>query len=242
MPSKAASKASASKQRPGRYGRRRALLQLALTGALVSGIAAASAGSGVKEPPALKIIAFGDSLTAGYDLPASDAFPAVLEQALRAEGYHVTIINAGVSGDTASGGLARLEWTIADGADGVILELGANDMLRGIEPEVTKPVLDAILAKLNERHIKVLIAGMRATPSFGKDYKARFDAIYSALAEKYHAPLYPFFLDGVMGERALTLKDGLHPNSAGVQRIVKGILPQARGFLDELSRKAAQNE
>lgn len=184
------------------------------------------------------LVAFGDSLTAGYGLPADSALPAVLERALRAEGYAVTIVNAGVSGDTASGGLARLDWSISDGTDGVILSLGANDMLRGIDPDVTSAALDAILARLAQRRIAVLIAGMRASPSLGKAYKARFDAIYPALAEKYKAPLYPFFVDGVAGEPQLKLADGLHPNAAGVARMVEGILPSLRSFLQKLGSKA----
>ena len=190
----------------------------------------------------LKIVAFGDSLIAGFGLPADDAFPAVLERALRAEGYHVAITNAGVSGDTASAGLERLDWAIGDGADGVILELGANDMLRGLDPEVTRSALDSILAKLKERHIKVLIAGMQASPSFGPEYKARFDAIYPALAKKYHAPLYPFFLEAVAGDPSLKLKDGLHPNAAGVQHIVQGIFPSVRALLDQFGAKALRSK
>jgi acyl-CoA thioesterase-1 len=186
-----------------------------------------------------KLVAFGDSLTAGFDLPAEAAFPAVLERALRAEGYAVAILNAGVSGDTASGGLARLDWSIGEGTDGVILALGANDMLRGIDPDVTSAALDAILARLAARRIAVLLAGMRASPSLGKAYKTRFDAIYPALAEKYELPLYPFFLDGVAGHPDLQLADGLHPNRAGVQRIVAGILPSMRSFLQGLGAKAA---
>lgn len=186
---------------------------------------------------AIKLIAFGDSLSAGYMLPADAAFPAALEAALRQEGYRVSIVNAGVSGDTASDGRARLDWTLADGADGVILELGANDMLRGIDPSVTRAALDAILAELKARDIKVLIAGMLASPSLGKDYKARFDAIYPDLAGKYDAPLYPFFLDGVAGQRDLKLADGLHPNAAGVEDIVHGILPSVRAFLRQFDEK-----
>lgn len=181
----------------------------------------------------MKIIAFGDSLTAGYGLAAGAAFPAVLEKALRAEGYLVTIVNAGVSGDTASGGQARLAWALTDGADGVILELGANDMLRGVDPDVTKAALDAILGELKARNIKVLIAGMKAPSNLGQDYKTRFDAIYPALAKKYDAPLYPFILEGVVGEPALKLGDGMHPNPAGVERMVKSILPYVRAFVDQ---------
>lgn len=245
MPSETAPNTAASsrvsQRRPGGYGSRRAFLQLALIALLPCG-KARPALSAAGKTPALKIIAIGDSLTAGYGLAPSATFPAVLEKALRADGYPVTIVNAGVSGDTASSGLAKLDWLIGNGADGVILELGANDMLRGADPELTKAALDAILAKLKKRNLKVLIAGMKATPSFGKDYKARFDAIYPALAQKYDAPLYPFFLDGVRGEPALMLKDGLHPNAAGVERVVEGILPLVRRFLDEFGAKAIRSE
>lgn len=187
----------------------------------------------------LKLVAFGDSLTAGYNLPADAAFPAVLEAALRKEGYRVSIENAGVSGDTASDGLARVAWTLSDGADGVILELGANDMLRGIDPAITKAALDAILTELKGRGTPVLIVGMKASPSLGKDYKARFDAIYPELATKYDAPLYPFFLDGVMGEPSLKQTDGMHPKAEGVQRIVEGMLPSVKEFLRRLSDRSA---
>jgi acyl-CoA thioesterase-1 len=200
-----------------------------------------SAVFAVENARAIKLIALGDSLSAGYMLPADAAFPAALEAALRDEGYHVTIVNAGVSGDTASGGRARLDWTLADGADGVILELGANDMLRGIDPDVTKTALDAILAELKARNVKVLIAGMLASPSLGKEYKTRFDAIYPELAAKYGAPLYPFFLDGVAGEPSLKLTDGLHPNVAGVQRIVQGIIPSIRKLLSQFAGKTGSD-
>ena len=227
------------RSRPGGYGHRRAFLQL--PAALLLGALSWPAWSAT-EPPPLKIIALGDSLVAGFGLAADAAFPAVLEKTLRAEGYHVTVINAGVSGDTASGGQARLDWALGDGADGVILELGANDMLRGVDPEVTKAALDAILGELKARDIKVLIAGMKAASSLGQEYKTRFDAIYPALAKKYDAPLYPFFLEGVASEPALKLGDGLHPNPAGVERIVKGMLPGVRAFVDQFGAKAARSE
>jgi acyl-CoA thioesterase-1 len=179
----------------------------------------------------VRIIALGDSLTAGYMLPADAGFTAVLQQALRRDGYDVTIGNAGVSGDTAEDGLARIDWALADGADGVILELGANDMLRGLKPEVTRHSLEAIMDRLAQLKIKVLIAGMRASPSLGEDYKQAFDRIYPELAAKYKAPLYPFFLQGVATDKSLTLADGLHPNAAGVKKIVAGILPTVESFI-----------
>ncbi|MCI0465576.1 MAG: arylesterase [Beijerinckiaceae bacterium] len=194
------------------------------------------------ETAPIRIVALGDSLTAGHGLPEGDSFPAKLETVLRASGYNVTIVNAGVSGDTASGGLARLEWAIGDGADGVILELGANDMLRGIDPSVTKAALDSILAKLKARKIKFLIAGMKATPTLGPEYKTRFDAIYPALAKKYGALLYPFFLEGVTAEPSLNQGDGLHPNSAGVAHIVAAIFPTVRAFLAQYGASGAKQE
>lgn len=228
------------RSRPATYGHRRAFLQL--SAALLLEALVGPARPAAKETAPLKIIAFGDSLVAGLGLAADAAFPAVLEKTLRAEGYHVRIVNAGVSGDTASGGQARLDWALADGADGVILELGANDMLRGVDPAVTKAALDAILGELKARNIKVLIAGMKAASSLGQDYKTRFDAIYPALAKKYDAPLYPFFLEGVAGEPALKLGDGVHPNPAGVERIVKSILPDVRAFVDQFGAKAARRK
>jgi acyl-CoA thioesterase-1 len=179
----------------------------------------------------LKLIAFGDSLSAGYMLPDAAAFPNVLEKALRADGFDVSVVNAGVSGDTATGGAARLAWTLGDGADGVILELGANDMLRGTDPAVTEAALDGMLATLQARGIKVLLAGMLATPSLGRDYVQKFEAIYPHLAKKYDVPLYPFFLEGIATEPGLKLADGLHPNPAGVEVIVKNILPSVETLL-----------
>ncbi len=228
------------RSRPGGYGHRRAFLQL--PAALLLAALSCPARPAAKETPPLKIIAFGDSLVAGYGLAADAAFPAVLEKRLRAEGYYVTVVNAGVSGDTASGGQARLDWALGEGADGVILELGANDMLRGVDPGVTKAALDAILGELKARNIKVLIAGMKASSSLGQEYKTRFDAIYPALAKKYGVLLYPFFLEGVAGVPALKFGDGLHPNPAGVERIVKGILPNVRAFVDQFGAKAARSE
>jgi acyl-CoA thioesterase-1 len=222
---------------PFRYGHRRVFLQLAA--ALLLAALSCPARATEKEAPLLKIIAFGDSLVAGLGLAADAAFPSVLQEKLRAEGYNVAVVNAGVSGDTTSGGLARLDWTLAGVADGVILELGANDMLRGVDPEITKAALDAMLAKLKARKIKVLIAGMQATPSLGPEFKSRFDAIYPELAKKYDAPLYPFFLDGVAGDPSFELPDRLHPNPAGVERIVARILPTVRAFLNQTRENAA---
>ncbi len=185
----------------------------------------------------LKLVAFGDSLTAGYGLPQAAAFPVMLQQALRRDGYDVSVVDAGVSGNTAADGLARLDWSLKDGADGVILELGANDMLRGLDPDHTREVLDQIIAALEARHIKVLIAGMLATPSLGAEYQKAFDKIFPELAAEHRAPLYPFFLKGVSGHPDLTLADGLHPNEAGVETIVAGILPTVEAFLTTMPRR-----
>ncbi|HLN25896.1 MAG TPA: arylesterase [Patescibacteria group bacterium] len=188
----------------------------------------------------LHILAFGDSLTAGYMLPAADAFPAKLEQALRAKGYAVEIVNAGVSGDTTSGGRARLEWTLGSGApDFAIVELGANDALRGIDPALAYANLDAILDTLRQHGVKTLLAGMVAPRNLGADYAAAFDPIYPRLKQKYGIPLYPFFLEGVTLHPELTLADGLHPNPQGVDVIVRGILPQVVQLIGPPPAKAA---
>lgn len=188
-----------------------------------------SAGAALAEP--IKLVGFGDSLMAGYQLPASDAFPVKLEAALRAKGYDVEIANAGVSGDTSSGGLARLDWSVPDGTKGVILELGANDALRGIAPEETEKNIDAMLTRLKERGIAVLLAGMLAPPNMGADYGKRFNGIYQRMAEKHGVALYPFFLDGVAAQADLQIDDGMHPNPAGVDVMVARILPTAEAFL-----------
>ena len=172
-----------------------------------------------------QIVGFGDSLTAGFGLGPGEGFTDKLQAALRARGHDVTVANAGVSGDTSSGGLARLDWSVPDGTQLVILELGANDMLRGVSPEITQKNLDDMLAKLKERKIAVLLAGMRAAPNLGADYQNAFDTMYPKLAAKYDVPLYPFFLDGVAGQSALQLEDGLHPNAKGVDQMVERILP-----------------
>lgn len=179
----------------------------------------------------MKIVALGDSLTAGLGLPVEASFPARLVVALKAKGIAASVVNAGVSGDTASGGLGRLDWSVAEGTEAVILELGANDALRGIDPTVTKTALDAILKKLKDRHIAVLLAGMRAPRNLGPDYVGAFDAIYPALASTHAVVFYPFFLDGVASDPKLNQGDGLHPNAAGVDVIVARILPQVEELI-----------
>lgn len=172
-----------------------------------------------------RITGFGDSLMAGYGLNPGESFPEKLQIALRAKGHDVVIENAGVSGDTTSGGLSRLDWSVQDGTQLVILELGANDMLRGIAPDITEKNLDAMLSRLRERNIPVLLAGMRAAPNLGADYQQQFDAIYPTLAEKYGVPLYAFFLDGVAADKSYLLEDGMHPNATGIDRMVERMLP-----------------
>jgi acyl-CoA thioesterase-1 len=174
---------------------------------------------------ATTILAFGDSLTAGYGVAADESFPARLESALKARGHDVRVINAGVSGDTTAGGLARLDWSLADKPDLVVLELGSNDMLRGIDPASTEANLDAMLQKLTAAKIPVLLCGMYAARNLGPDYVTRFDAIYPKLAKKYGVALYPFFLDGVALDAALNQGDGMHPNPAGVRIVVDRIAP-----------------
>jgi len=174
----------------------------------------------------LKIVAFGDSLTAGFQLSASAAFPVRLEQALKARGLAITIVNAGVSGDTSSGGLARIGWSVPVDTDAVILELGANDMLRGIDPKITRASLDSIIRTFKARGIEVMLAGMRAAPNLGPDYRRAFDSIYPDLASTYGLVFYPFFLDGIAADPKFNLRDGLHPNQAGVDVIVARILPK----------------
>jgi acyl-CoA thioesterase I len=176
-------------------------------------------------PRPVRIVALGDSLSAGYNLPAAAAFPNVLERELRKKGLSVVVENAGVSGDTASGGRDRLDWSVADGTDLVIVELGANDMLRGVDPKVTEKALDDILTRLKARRIDALLAGMLASPNNGPDYARAFNGLYKRLADKHGAPLYPFFLEGVAGLAKLNLPDGIHPTAAGVEEIVRRILP-----------------
>lgn len=171
------------------------------------------------------ILVLGDSLSAGYGLAESDAFPAQLEAALVAQGHSVRVINAGISGDTSAGGAARLEWSLADNPDLVILALGANDALRGLSPAQTRTNLASIITRLQERQTSVLLAGMLAPRNMGEAYYNSFDNIYPELAQEFSVPLYPFFLEGVAGKPELNLADGIHPNVAGIQVMVEGILP-----------------
>ena len=196
---------------------------------LGAGIAMAVPAQAADGP--VKIVMLGDSLSAGLGLPAAAAFPAQLEKALKDKGLNVSINNAGVSGDTASGGLDRLDWSVPVGTQGVILELGANDALRGIDPKVTRAALDEILKRLKARDIAVLLCGMVAPPNYGAEYATKFNAIFPDLAKKYEVPLYPFFLDGVAANTKLNQADGMHPTAAGIAVIVERILPTVEVFL-----------
>ncbi len=183
------------------------------------------------EAAAIRLLAFGDSLTAGYNLPPDAAFPAQLEQALKAKGLDISVINAGVSGDTTAGALSRLDWALADRPTHALVALGANDMLRGLPPEQAAANLDAIVVRLQQAGVKVMLAGMRAAPNLGADYGRRFEGLYPEIAARRQVPLYPFFLDGVAAVPKLNLDDGMHPNRAGIAVIVKHMLPQILGFL-----------
>lgn len=178
----------------------------------------------------LNVVAFGDSLMAGYQLDRQDAFPNRLAEALNANGLEINMTNAAVSGDTTSGGLARLDWSVPDGTDVVILELGANDALRGLPVETTRENLDNMMTRLRERNITIFLMGMLAPPNMGTAYEEAFNSIYPELADKFEVELYPFFLDGVAGIPELNLSDGIHPNPKGIAVMVENILPTAQAF------------
>jgi acyl-CoA thioesterase-1 len=198
-------------------------------------------GPVLAQPPAqvpakpVKMVVLGDSLSAGYGLPAPAAFPARLQKALADKGMKVDMINAGVSGDTSSGGRDRLDWSIPEGTEAVILELGANDALRGIDPAVTRAALSDILTRLKARKIAVLMCGMLAPPNYGSDYAARFNTIYPELSKSFDVPLYPFFLEGVAADAKLNQGDGMHPTADGIDVIVKNILPMVEALLGTIS-------
>jgi acyl-CoA thioesterase I len=206
------------------------LLRGLLVGLAMTGGTAATA----QAKDTLKIIAYGDSLVAGYGVGPADAFPVQLQRALAARGHTVEIVNAGVSGDTAAAGLERFDWAIPDDAGAVIVELGANDGLRGADPAATRATLDTLLGKLAARKLPVLLAGMKAPRNWGDAYAQAYDAMYPALATTHGAILYPFFLDGVVLDKALNQSDGIHPNARGVTEIVTRILPK----VEELIAKA----
>ena len=184
----------------------------------------------------IRLVVLGDSLTAGLGLPPGKAFPDRLQAALRARGWDVDVLNAGVSGDTAADGLARYDWAVPANAGALIVELGANDMLRGLEPEATKKALSAILDKAHAARLPTLIAGMRAAPNLGAEYDRAFDAIYPALAKDHDVALYPFFLDGVAGDPKLNQADGMHPTAEGVDAIVERIAPSVEEILKQVKQ------
>lgn len=185
----------------------------------------------------VKLVVLGDSLSAGLGLPAHDAFPTKLQKALQAKGIPIAMTNAGVSGDTSSGGRDRLDWSVPDGTDGVIVELGANDALRGIDPDLTRTALTEIVQRLQARKIPVMLCGMLAPPNYGAEYAARFNSIYPDLAKKFDVPLYPFFLDGVAADAKLNQADGIHPTAAGVDIIVNNIMPTVEAFLRNITEQ-----
>jgi acyl-CoA thioesterase-1 len=208
------------------FGRRGVQRQYGVPGRFVHAAAAlwlavATAGGAAARP--LRLLALGDSLTAGFGLPAKDAFTTLLEKRLRDDGLDVSVVNAGVSGDTATNALDRLDWAMGDGVDCAIVEVGANDMFRGVDPAVTKKAIADILAKLKEKRVAVLLAGMVAAPGVGHDYEARFNAIYPDLAKQFGLPLYPFFLEGIIQNADMIQKDGLHPNAKGEAALVDRI-------------------
>ncbi|MCC6949432.1 MAG: arylesterase [Bradyrhizobiaceae bacterium] len=203
---------------------------LSRRGTLLALLALLCAPAAIAAEP-LRIVALGDSLTAGLGLADGEAFPVKLQAALRKRGHNIEVINAGVSGDTASGGLARLDWSVPDGAAAVILELGANDALRGVDPAVTRKALEAMIRRLKERKIPVLLAGMQAPRNLGPDYAAAFDRIYPELAQAHDLIFFPFFLEGVATDQKLNQGDGIHPNAAGVDVIVARILPAVEALI-----------
>lgn len=185
----------------------------------------------------VNLVGFGDSLMAGYQLAENEGLPAQLQSKLREAGVNVKIDNAGVSGDTTQGGLARVDWSVPDGTDGVILELGANDALRAVAPEQTEKNLDDIITKLKARGISVLLVGMLAPPNLGGDYAERFNPLYKRLADKHGLLLYPFVLDGVVTQASLQLEDGMHPNAKGVGVMAERMLPLVKQFIETIQRK-----
>lgn len=209
-------------------------IRVLIVALMTAGPALAQTPAAAPERP-VKMVVLGDSLSAGLGLPATAAFPARLQKALSEKGIKVDITNAGVSGDTTSGGRDRLDWSVPEGTEAVIVELGANDALRGIDPGVTRVALSEILTRLKARKIAVLLCGMLAPPNYGTEYAARFNAIYPELSKSFGVPLYPFFLEGVAAEARLNQADGIHPTAEGVDVIVKNILPMAEALVGTVS-------
>jgi acyl-CoA thioesterase I len=209
------------------------MLVLGLILAPAATASAQTAAVSVAKP--IKMVVLGDSLSAGLGLSGSAAFPERLQKALKSKGIDVDISNAGVSGDTSSGGRDRLDWSVPAGTDAVIVELGANDALRGLDPSVTREALTDIVTRLKARGIAVLLCGMVAPPNYGSDYSARFNAIYPELAKSFAVPLYPFFLQGVATVTGLNQADGMHPTAEGVDVIVKNMMPTVEAFLGAIT-------
>lgn len=218
---------------------RRPWRRIACALALLVGLLPLAAAPQTGAAAPLKILAFGDSLVHGYGLAAGDTFPEQLERNLRERGYDVTVINGGNSGDTTAAALARLDWALADQPDLVLVEFGANDGLRGIDPSDTYANLDAILMRLKQDRIPVLLAGMLAPRNLGSDYAEDFDAVFPRLAARHAVAFYPFFLEGVAMEAELNQPDGIHPNAAGVAVIVESIVPEVARLIDEIAAQRA---
>ncbi len=216
---------------------------LALAACLVLGPLAGAADSlpqGI-DPATVRIAVLGDSLSAGYGLQPAEGFPYRLEQALRERGMAVEVLNSGVSGDTTAGGLARLDWTLAAKPDLVLVELGGNDALRGIDPAFVEQNLDGILVALQDHQVQVLLAGMRAPRSLGERYEEEFNALFPRLAERHQVTFYPFFLEGVAGDPALNQPDGIHPNARGVAEITRRILPLVEQLVVEIRKRGGRS-
>jgi acyl-CoA thioesterase-1 len=215
-------------------GRYRLFMHIAV---LMVGLMTSVGGAMAQTSPPIKLVVLGDSLSAGLGLAGQDAFPMKLQKALQAKGIAVDMINAGVSGDTASGGRDRLDWSVPEGTDGVIVELGANDALRGVDPAITRAALDDIVSRLKARGIAVMLCGMLSPPNYGEDYAARFNAIYPDLAKKFDVPLYPFFLQGIAADPKLNQADGIHPTAAGVDIIVGNVMPTVQAFVGTIAKQ-----
>lgn len=216
---------------------RRFLLLLTTVLGLIMSPALAQKPAATAKPAAhVKILALGTSLTQGYGLPPGTEFPVQLQAALKGAGINATVINGGVSGDTSAGGLARLDWLLADKPDAVIVELGSNDMLRGLPPEQTEKNLRAIMTRLRAAKLPVLLAGMGAQRNLGPEYVKAFDSIYPRLAKEYGALYYPFVLEGVALKRELNQADGMHPNPAGVKVIVGKMLPLVQKLVAQVKK------
>ncbi len=211
------------------------LLRVCLFLVVLAGSSVQSLHANHTADSALRLLVFGDSLSAGYGLEPEDSFPSQLEEALDAAGYNVRVINAGVSGDTTAGGLSRLDWSLADKPHIVLVELGGNDALRGLPPAETYANLESILARLRKQGVGVILAGMQAPRNLGRDFTTEFNAVYPQLASRHDVTFYPFFLDGVALDPALNQSDGIHPNRAGVREIVRRILPLLKSELDKIS-------